>query len=123
VPHYDSKEIVAHAAAKTEEVVAAKLPYIATTFRVKVCHEEDFVLARDQLISAGTRAIDVRTESATVDQVTRWADANDEQATTLEEKIARLPSLKTIERRTAFKNDVLKWYLEGQAILSALRSY
>jgi len=123
VPYYDSKEIVAHAATKTDEVVNAKLPYVADSFRVKVCHEEDFVIARDQLIMAGTRALDVITDPATLDQVTRWADANDEQATTLEEKLARLPSLSNAQRRAAFRNDVLKWYLEGQAILNALRSY
>lgn len=123
VPYYDSKEIVAHASKKTAEVIDARLPYVADEFRVIICHEEDFLIERDQLINAGSRAIQLNTDAATPDQVTKWVSSNDGLASTLEDKLRRLPTLRNDGERRSFHDKVLKWYLEGQAILEALRKY
>jgi hypothetical protein len=123
VPYYDSKEIVIHASKKTTEVLDAKLPYVADTFRVSVCHEEDFLIERDMLISAGTSSLEVAAPAATPEQVTQWVSSNVGLASTLEDKLRRLPTLRTDAARTLFHDRVLKWYLEGQAILEALRMY
>jgi hypothetical protein len=123
VPYYDSKEIVMHAANKTEEVLKAQLPYIGRGFHVAIVHEEDFVIERDRLINAGTTTLQVASQPATLEQITDWTSSNDALAATLQEKLKRLPTLATDEARQRFHGSVLKWYLEGQAILEALRRY
>jgi hypothetical protein len=55
VPHFDSKEIVAHAAKKTKEVKAEGLPYVADTFQVCVCQQSDFSVEDSQLLNSGQR--------------------------------------------------------------------
>jgi hypothetical protein len=123
VPYYDSKEIIIHASKKTAEVVEAKLPYVSDDFRVSICHEEDFLVARDKLISAGTTALQLTIDAATPEQVTQWVASNDRLASTLEDKLRRLPTLRNEADRRAFHSKILKWYLEGQAILQGLRMY
>ncbi len=123
VPYYDSKEIVIHAANKTAEVVAAGLPYVTVAFRVAVCHEDDFTVERDTLIRAGATTLQLSAPTATTAEVTAWVGANDALASTLEVKLLRLPTLRSAADRTAFHERVLKWHLEGQTILRALRTY
>jgi hypothetical protein len=123
VPYWDSKEIVAHASKKTTEVIEARLPYVADTFRVVVCQEEDFVTERDQLINSGNKTLQLRAEPATPEQVTKWVSSNDGLTATLEDKIRRLPTIRNDIDRRSFREKMLKWYLEGQEILEALREY
>jgi hypothetical protein len=123
VPHYDSKDILVHASRKTTEVMGANLPYVTDSFRVVVCAEEDFLEARDRLIRAGATTLELPTAQATPADVTAWRSANDELTTTLEEKLRRLPTLKSDRQRLQFQDKVLKWYLEGQSVLQALRTY
>lgn len=123
VPYYDSKEIVAHAAAKTIEVLAANLPYVAADFRVVVCQEEDFPVARDQLLNANAGLLRIAVESAAADVVQSWATSNSALFATLDEKISRMPTMSSASRRQLFCEQVLKWHLEGQSLLAALRSY
>jgi len=111
VPYCDSKELIGHASKKTSEVLDKKLPYVGDTFRVVVCQEEDFCIARDQLINAATTS------------VTDWISSNDSLAATLDDKLRKLPTLRNNEGRRRFHEAVLRWYLEGQQILEALRTY
>lgn len=123
VPYYDSKNIVAHAAKKTAEVLQANLPYVANEFRVVVCQEDDFAVERDQLLNAGSRSLEIEATAATKAQITQWASSNDGLSSTLQEKIERLPTIKTDAHRKAFHDQVLTWYLNGQEIYEALRKY
>lgn len=123
VPYYDSKEIVAHAAVKSAEVIAAGLPFIAADFRVAVCQEGDFVIARDKLLNATSDKIEIVAEEVTPEHLSQWATTNDLLADTLERKLRKLPSLNTDKAVTEFKEKVLRWYLDGQSVLEALRKY
>lgn len=123
VPYYDSKQIVAHASTKTAEVLAAQLPYVAQSFRVMVCQEDDFCIERDQLINAGTRTLQVNAETATSEQVTHWVSYNVGLAATLDRKLRRLPTILSEEHRQQFHQKILMWYLEGQEMLNALRNF
>ncbi|HXD34605.1 MAG TPA: hypothetical protein VN643_26025 [Pyrinomonadaceae bacterium] len=123
VPYADSKEIVVHASKKTEEVLAASLDYVANDFRVMVCQEEDFIIERDQLLSANAMTLSVSVEPSTEEAVNKWLVTNDRLAATLLEKIQRLPTIRDDLARQRFHTRVLKWYLEGQAILDSLRQY
>ncbi|HKZ00633.1 MAG TPA: hypothetical protein VJ180_00240 [Pyrinomonadaceae bacterium] len=121
VPYCDSKELIGHASKKTSEVLDKKLPYVGDTFRVVVCQEEDFCIARDQLINAGAKTLQVTADATT--SVTDWISSNDSLAATLDDKLRKLPTLRNNEGRRRFHEAVLRWYLEGQQILEALRTY
>jgi hypothetical protein len=123
VPYFDSKEIVVHASTKTAEVLGASLSYVGEGFRVMVCQEEDFSVERDQLLSANEMTLSVTVEPSTAEAVAEWAATNDRLAGTLLEKIERLPTIPNDLGRQQFHASVLKWYLEGQSILDALRQY
>tara|TARA_R110002111_G_scaffold164386_3_gene230574 strand:+ start:27705 stop:28634 length:930 start_codon:yes stop_codon:yes gene_type:complete len=123
VPFCDSKELVAHAATKTDEVKIANLSYVALDFRVMVADEEDFKTERAILLSVTDAALHISVESATPEAVAGWAADNDELVEVLDGKIAKLPLLTSTQQRFGFRNQVLKWYMEGQEMLSVLRKY
>ena len=123
VPHFDSKEIVAHAARKTQEVIDAGLPYVDDDFYVVVCQETDFAVARDQLINATSQGLKFTTASITTEDVKAWTQSNDVLLGVLKGKIDKLPTLRTQVQRDAFVIKVLHWYLSGQALLDRLREY
>lgn len=123
VPHFDSKEIVAHAAKKTDEVKAATLPYVADTFQVCVCQQSDFSLADTHLIISAQRQLQIHVDSPAQPKIVDWTEANQAPSQVLTEKLLRLPTLGTEQDRKTFHSQVLNWYLKGQDILDALRDY
>lgn len=123
VPLFDSKEIVAHAAKKTQEVVDAALPYVDHDFRVVVTDESSFAVARDQLLSATAQGLNLPTPAITAEEVDEWSQLNDSLLGVLKTKISKLPTLHTQAARDDFAMQVLKWYLAGQALLERLRDY
>lgn len=123
VPYFDSKEIVAHAAKKTQEVIDAGLPYVGDDFRVVVCQETDFAVARDQLLSATSQGLKFKSAPVTPEEVKAWTQSNDVMLGVLKGKIEKLPTLQTQVQRDAFVTNVLQWYLSGQALLERLREY
>lgn len=123
VPHFDSKEIVAHAGKKTQEIIHAALPYVDDDFRVVVCQETDFAVARDQLINATSQGLRFKTSPITAEAVSAWTQSNDVMLGVLKGKIEKLPTLHTQAQRDTFVIKVLQWYLSGQALLERLRDY
>lgn len=121
VPLCDSKDLVAHAARKTDEVKTATLPYVADTFQVCVCQQSDFSVADHQLINSAQRQLQIAVEAPTPEQIADWAEANQGPSQVLSEKLLRLPTLRSDEARKHFHSQVLDWYLKGQDILDALR--
>jgi len=123
VPYFDSKEIVAHAAKKSEEVIEAGLPYVGDGFRVLVSQESDYSVARDQLLSATPQGLKFLRPAVTPNDVSIWSDSNDSLLNTLKDKLTRLPHLAAKDKRDQFLYHVLQWYLAGQSVLDALREY
>jgi hypothetical protein len=123
VPYFDSKEIVAHATKKTAEVVAANLPYVSEKFHVVVCHEEDFALERDKLLNSTSHLLKFLVASTSEKTMAEWKSSNQGLAATLLEKIAKLKTLPNEQSQRKFHGEVLRWYLDGQMILDALRNY
>jgi hypothetical protein len=123
VPYADSKEIIVHASTKTAEVLSEHLPYVGEGFRVMVLQEQDFAAERDQLLSLPQTTLDFVVQPTTEEAIAAWAETNDRLAATLFEKIQRLPTLRNSTARQHFHQEVLKWYIEGQSILDALREY
>jgi hypothetical protein len=104
-------------------VLAANLSYVGDGFQVTVCDEEQFAVQRDCLLNAGTRRLGSDVDEATDEEITEWAEENDTLVATLDEKISRLPTITDEQERWEFRNRVVKWYLEGQDILEALRRH
>lgn len=123
VPLFDSKEIVAHAAKKTQEVIDAALPYVDHDFRIVVTDESSFAVARDQLLGASAQGLKLLASPVTAAEVDAWSQSNDGLLGVLKQKLEKLPTLNTQARRDEFAIKVLKWYLTGQALLERLRDY
>jgi len=121
VPLCDSKDLIIHANKKTAEIKKANLPYVAEDFEVTICDETDFAVERKQLIAVETNAISITVDSAD-NQVEDWAEENDKLIEVVDEKVSKLKSLKTVDQRTEFRNKVIRWYIDGQDILDALKS-
>lgn len=124
VPVLDSKEIVAHAAKKTEEVLDAALPYVdSTAFRVMVVPESSYSVARDQLLNTVSNGLKFNQAAITEADINTWSTSNDKLVGVLKTKLSRLPSIKSEEQLDDFVGHVLKWYLMGQELLEQLRKY
>ncbi|WP_198087302.1 hypothetical protein [Variovorax sp. E3] len=123
VPWFDSKEIVAHAAKKTREVIAAKLPYVDSDFRVMVVQESSFSVARDQLLSTTPEGLKFQQTSVSEEEIGAWCSSNDGFVGVLKDKLSRLPTLQNDAKRDTLVLSILKWYLAGQELLERLRDY
>ena len=121
VPLCDSKELIIHANKKTKEIKDATLPYVADDFEVTLCDEGDFSIERKQLMAVESNAISITVDSAT-GQVEDWAEGNDKLIEVVDEKVAKLRSLQTPQQRIDFRNKVIRWYIDGQDILDALKA-
>ena len=121
VPVYDSKELIAHAAKKTKEIKALKLPYVDRQFKVTVCEESDFATEKEQVLNNKSGQLDFDIDETAEAKIDAWTQENDELVETIDRKIARLATLQTDAKRLQFRNDVLGWYLQGQALLDSLK--
>ena len=123
VPIFDSKEIATHAAKKTQEVIDAGLPYVDSDFRVVVVQESSYSHARDQLLSTTPSGLKLLKPIVSDHAVNVWSSSNDGLVGVLQDKLSKLPSVKTDEKRDQLVLQVLKWYLAGQELLKTLREY
>ncbi len=124
VPYFDSKDIVIHASKKTEEVIEADLPYIeGSEFRIIIQSEDDFSIERVKLLEANLSGVLVVADTISPSAVIEWADKNDNLVKTIDDKVARMKTMKDIERRRKFRDEIIKRYLEGQNVLEKLRDY
>lgn len=123
VPECDTKDLVGHANKKAKEVLNANLPYVAHSFQVGIQTEDQYGEARQRLLQSYEDAIRVTCNDATSDQVDRWSGNNDKLVETLNDKITKLPTLRTDVQRHTFRDRILRWYIEGQDLLTLLRNY
>jgi hypothetical protein len=122
VPSASLKDLIAHTNLKTQEVLDANLPYVASGFYVTVCDEEHFASERDRLLAYKSDAICIETETPDQTTVDNWATTNDGLVRTLNEKLRKLSTCPTEKARTKFRHDILIWHVEGQNLLELLRS-
>ena len=126
VPAFDSKEIVEHAAKKTKEILTANLPYVdSQDFKVMVLGEDAFATESAQLLRHTVKGIDISTESVCDKDIDGWSEDDDNayKVQHLATKTAKMPTLVTEPKRVKFEREVIKWWLEGQNVLEALRAY
>lgn len=106
---------------RQEQLNAANLPYVGDGFRVMVMEEKDFAKERDELTMLRPNSIDVTGEPATAQDVQDWAANNDPLISTLDGKVARLPTITTHARRIAFRDEMIQHFLYGQNVVRALQ--
>ena len=123
VPHFDSKELVAHAAKKTDEVKSASLCYIAPTFKVVIVDEEQFGVERELLMNAGTASFEYLANPVESEIIEEWVVGNDLLVATLDRKIGLLPTIKTPNDRVRFRDRLLRHYVQGQDTWEYLRRF
>jgi len=126
VPSFDSRELVEHASKKTAEVMDAGLPYVDKGyFQVIIVGENAFACERTMLLGQGVAAIAVMAPRVTDEDADEWSQnlKNQERASNLEAKVAKLPTLTSDVRRSMFQKEVIKWWLDGQNVLEGLREY
>jgi hypothetical protein len=68
-------------------------------------------------------AVDVGVSPATDQQVQEWITMNDRLVATLDEKIAKLPTIRTEAGKALFREKLLRHYLEGQEVWEYLRRF
>jgi len=122
VPFYDSKKIVTHASKKTQEVLAANLPYVSKDFRVVIEDENAFSVERNILLSNSFGQIAVRPKEAE-EQLGSWSKDNNNLVMKIDDKASRLPTLISDDAQLNFRNQIIKRYLEGQNLLEEIRKY
>jgi len=121
VPHFDSKELVAHANTKALEINLENLPYVAKDFAVHIETEKCFAVERQQLMGVGLAKADISIVSANDDNIHAWTTQNPIELNKLVTKIAKLPTLKQPEARATFRHQMIRHYLDGQNALAKLK--
>jgi hypothetical protein len=123
VPEWDNKDLVSHANKKAKEVLSANLPYVAPDFQAGIQVEDQYREARQRLLQSYEDAIHISCNQATLEQVEQWSGDHDEWVETLNDKLKKLPTLKTSQHVKTFREKILRWYIEGQELLNNLRNY
>lgn len=121
VPHFDSKDLVAHANKKAEEIRNANLPYVAADFAVQIETERCFAVERQHLMGVGLAKADISIEPANDGHVEAWTSQNPTELSTLDRKIAKLPTLRQPSARAKFRHQMIRHYLDGQNALAKLK--
>ncbi|MCB9431941.1 MAG: hypothetical protein H6668_08145 [Ardenticatenaceae bacterium] len=123
VPKYDSKELIIHAKKKTEDVIRANLPYVASNFRVCVEDENAFLVERDELLSIGIGKFVLNPLSSSDQDISGWSETNNSLVEVIDDKSSRLSKLDTPEKRREFRKNIIKLFLDGQNMLEDLRQH
>jgi len=122
VPRSSLKDLIAHTNAKTKEVLAANLPYVAPGVYVTVCDEDHFASERDRILAFKSDAICIETQTPDGATVDLWKTTNHGLILTLDEKLKKLSTCPTETERSRFRHDILIWHVEGQNLLDLLRN-
>jgi hypothetical protein len=73
IPLFDSKKIVQHATKKTEEIIAANLPYVDNdNFRIVILDEEAFAVERDQLLKTNLEVVSIVPDEISHQAILEW---------------------------------------------------
>ncbi|TDR39634.1 hypothetical protein DFR29_11522 [Tahibacter aquaticus] len=120
VPLHDSASVNTHLTKKTADVLAAKLPYVASDFQALIQCPKSFA-------SSSVRALELRrlsnliiAQDATQLERTTWAENASPLVEDLRKKLAkRIQSSSSPDQDT---DKAIGWFLNGQNLLQILRS-
>jgi hypothetical protein len=125
VPRHSSANLLGHASAKTQEVVAKQLDYVAPDFRVHVLDFQSFRAEYSRMVQQGIQQVTISPVSIDEASLGEFAAAaeNSELLQNLREKLSRLPRLSNdAAARTEVERILTEGFLEGQAYLDQLHA-
>ncbi len=123
VPHFDSRDLILHAAKKSKEVRALRLPYVdSRNFQISIVDEDFFAVERSQLLAAGAVQLNIGMQKATRKSVDAWSKSNGALAARVKMKIQDHPNLSAQSQRNELYERMVSWYLEGLQVASFLQN-
>lgn len=121
VPRFESRQVVEHAAAKSQHIRAAALPFVdCSTFCVGVITDDAFAVERAALQSTAACHVPVSIPATAPAAVSQWSAQNTGLVATLADKLTRFGL--TGDSRDKQVEEFLRHYLTGQNILTALEN-
>jgi hypothetical protein len=120
VPLHDSSELNAHATAKTGEVKALGLPYVAANFEVMIQDLESFDSTSRALRALIRRSISLPAQPASSEQIEQWSEASESLVTTLKTKLAKRVGVDE-EKLSESVGEAIRWFLDRENTLESLR--
>ena len=121
VPIHDSAQVNLHLTAKSSEVRASGLPYVAGDFEVLIHDLDCFDADSREARALQRRLITLLPQPATLEQVQSWAQASNPLVTALSEKLAKRLGSHDPSRLDQDVNESIGWFLERENALESLR--
>ncbi|MFH8389332.1 hypothetical protein [Streptomyces sp. NPDC018036] len=117
VPIFDSAHLVQHASAKSEEIRAKNLPFVADDFKITVATDAIYAAERNEVLERPTTLVDVTpTPPGEVDD---WMQGNSELARVALEKLAKLRLSPAAQR--SYLEQLVNQFLDSENALTRLR--
>jgi len=121
VPTHDSAHVNLHLTAKTAQVRAMGLPYVADNFEVLIHDLECFDVDSREARTAQRRLISLPAQPPTAEQIDVWTQASNPLVTSLSEKLAKRIGSHDPARLNESVNEAIGWFLEKENALETLR--
>ena len=122
VPRCETKRIIQHGSTKAAELRNKRLDGIDDDFYVRVLTDEDFAPEKQRLSGVGVALLPDRTPSITDEGVQLWKADSPVAATTLTNKVARLPGI-PIQQQQELCGELIRCHLHGSYLREQIRSY
>jgi hypothetical protein len=120
VPLHDSSQLNAHATARTAEVKALGLPYVAASFETMIQDLESFDSTSRTMRAILRRSLSLPVSPASSQQIEQWSEASESLVTTLKTKLAkRVGSDEETLSESAV--EAVRWFLDRENTLETLR--
>ncbi|OKH44512.1 hypothetical protein NIES30_22075 [Phormidium tenue NIES-30] len=122
VPISESALLMQHASKKTEEVLNAKLPYVAHDFKVMIETDLCFQKEINELAKVGVFEVDLPDLSVEQEFMKIWIEGNIKTLNNLEHKSIKLLSSSEEQKVEKFQRIMIDRYLVGQNYLDLLKN-
>lgn len=116
VPRYKSARLLKHTEKKSQEVLKAKLPYVDDDFKVLIITDDHFKVEQLELKNT-TLKIPLKEISNVEIELWKKETENSFQLENLVKKVDKIKLL-TSEKKNAFINITIKYFIKGQTLLS-----
>lgn len=118
VPRYDDKNILAHAAKKTQQIRAKHIPILTDTFHIAVQDDALFAAQKNILKAGACEKVPIALTDVASGEVEIWTAANTKLASILDQKLGKLGKSPEIQQK--LKARMIKNFLDGQNALQTL---
>lgn len=121
-PENKSSQLIQLAQTKADEVRRASLPYVADDFRVHIAPQEDFSVERSLLLAQRLEQLKIDPIDPDPGDITNWTLNNEPLVQRLDGKIGRLLNSGALSNIEIYREQVLRFYLQGSNQKERLRN-